>query len=595
MKLKKILLTTLAIGAISANAKDLLPGNIILDVRTDKFESVIQNIEDFATQAVAGTPFAMQVQKGMLKQMLPMVTKLPPGAIDMQKPVRFVMSNPKKGKAPAFAIYLPVVDAKKTLSTLPGAQKQPDGTCKLMDGTFLAPTSNNYLTLSDSKAQAKAMAKTFPLLNQSKKKSNKTITATVDIQKILRLNKADIEDTSDITASLSQAAAVNPQLLGMTEFVKTAYTESLELLKQAKAVQLLIDINGKSLDIQTALFPKSDSELSNIAKAYSKIKPDYGFMAKLPQGMPMIFSAFYAPEVSKNVQNIMMRFVKPMKDAKATNALAKSMEASFSIYNLFNGQAAASMAFDSESMYKMTGYYSVIDSKTFLDEYGKATVDSMKAISEFYKSMGLPVKMKANYTKNAGKVEGINYSLIKMLYEPTKEKDALSAVEQAQIAALAAQPEMTFAIAAVDQKTVAIVMNNDYKTTLETAIKNYRNNSTSSEKNAAMLKPLPYNQFGSAVIYPLDLTKQVMLMQLNTTKKTLEKSGMAAATAGIDQIIAMMKTLPNSKHPILSGLGATSKSLRSELQVPSKAISEIVMATMNAYMQVQMQQMQKMK
>jgi len=55
----------------------VLPGDMIVHIRTGQIENTLQNIEEFLVEAVRGTPLMMQMQPGMLKTVLPLQLGLP--------------------------------------------------------------------------------------------------------------------------------------------------------------------------------------------------------------------------------------------------------------------------------------------------------------------------------------------------------------------------------------------------------------------------------------------------------------------------------------------------------------------------------------
>lgn len=573
---KKFLTTAAIVTSLTLSAKELLPADIIAHVQTKDLSTSIREIESYTQTVLQGTPLALQFQPGMLPLLIPMATGLPAGTIDMGRPVHLLVANPTDQQEDIVATLLPVNNFNDSIAKTVGKQKQANGCFKLSNNFFVSPENGGYIAFGEDLFSVEKMGKLLKTWKPTPCKECKTISAIVDIEKILRLNKDIILETQkELAQDLEETSkSGDPSLEGIDKMIDSLYSEGFNLLKQAKGMRLNLDFTKENVSLQGVLTPKFDTELAAIAKLYSTDKSSFKLTNKLPENSPLTVSMNYNPALADIITPMIMRFAKPLSQFSMTKGTADTLEKSIKSYALLDGETAATMEFGGESFVKMTAYSSVIDAPKYLKEYKEQMLFSMKQVNEQYKLQNLPIEAKYSYKENAGKVNGISYDVVTMKYQETGEG---LTPEQKLTTSI---PEIKFALCSPDSKTIVAVMGNDHQMRLKSAIEKLNSKDLKKRKTTATLESIPNSQLAAGIVYPVSLIKDIVQLQFD-----IASSSSPEIKAMFAPMQNMLKAVPDSKQPVSFSYGVSDNSLCSEVHIPGKAIQEMIMTAMNLYMQ----------
>lgn len=583
-------LCALSVSFCAFSAEAEFGDNTIAIVQVSSIDAVFDGLQAYAGSAVKGSPMEMQV--AMMGQMKPMFSiqmlSLPPQMVDMKKPV-FIMLNDngeaigpkykmepvffipgdfKKNIAAAGSVGTKITDEKDGIYKVVGQARY---TLKVIDDKYFAVTANGK--------SAKAILDAVKLPTFTPIKNGK-IDINVNIKKVKALvaaGKVAIENDASID---QKDTPVDEKFLAL---------EGMKILdsitNQFASLNMIIDIDGNNLSFVYEGQAAAESAYSKIIAEASGLKCD-PVLANTIGKNPAIISTSVTGKVAietiiklMNDKTAIVEKELVKLDAPEVKKMLKLFKDILKVeYKPATVSNVGTIYIDNDKV-MINGGYSSKNAGSLLNfmEPACAFYNEVIGVSNKYAKPGQP-KTTLVFTKNVGKVEGVDYSVYKTEFSGMEDNVGLKAM-MSSIAELS-----TVYYAAKGDKLYG---HNDNLAELGKMLKNSDKPATAEQ--LAIFKEQKAGQYIVSKIYLNNALKMYALM----IKGLVEMPEMKAQKEQLLVIADMIKKAPNSKSAI-TVLGTASKDGKDVMSfvIPSAAIAETIKAAMPIMGEVQKMQMQ---
>ncbi|MCK4850138.1 MAG: hypothetical protein KAT11_02245 [Phycisphaerae bacterium] len=501
------------------------------------------------------------------------------GEVDLNGPAAVVLLDPQKFSEPPVALLLSAADAKAVFQAHqanaeetdeelpPGVVKGADGYIAVKNGFVVyAPKADHVVAVLAGQDPHQIM----PAAKQAFDKGQ--IVLAGDLRgaapfMIQTLNKVQAQ----MNAQMAAVATQIPQMATAMEMVSVYMDLAQSLVGQSDKLTVALDINAERAVLTKRVLFKADSAAATLMNAQMGLPaPTYN---ALPGGPFFVAGgANMVPEQLSNLAEVILTklFELPtfkdklsaehtaqmIADSKASNAMSSGMAFTVNLGSPMTG------------MINMVGRSDVSNSAELREHTAK--VYQAEYMSAYTKAFGGP-PMDFVYTSAAESYSGVDIDTIKMQItppEPAAEDDPMAQqmqmmmAQQMQMMAMMYGPDMTFRLAAPNEKQVLFVMGGAGR--MERAINVAQGNGSVLADDPRIIQAaakLPAKRFAEA---HLDLTQVVPML------------GMFASMAGVGDIPAAPPgQAPNA--PLISfSASAEDNAVRVDLVVPAETVRNLI-------------------
>ncbi len=559
MKIRKLLLSSLILGSITLTAKDYLPQNLFLHVKTNKLGKSLDDVNAFAVEAVKGTRLQSKMQPGMLKMLLPMALGLPGGAINMEKPVHLLVGLPKdkvNGDA-SFGVIFPLDNAKTSLDTAMGVKKNANGTYTLANGLNVAPSLQGYVAFSDNQMNTLKFAETFKNNKFPKNNRGTTVSAIYDINKLMREvgSEAKTELLEEVEEGLAEVSKQFP-VPGIELCLKNAVGELFSLAEQTKALQVNLNLSTKGIDYHVLVAPQKESELSEISTIISGYKVGFNLLQKQLDPAQISITSQYDKALNDKLSTIFKRVMKPLEKGQ-TKPFVEAMHSTFETYGRINGENSTTFNFETATKNQGTTILSVDNSEQFCDDYIKLIKNAPAQTKTLFESMNLPLTSDLTEVYHKKNINGASVSSYKVSYK-LKEKGTLPPE-------LSMPEDLTYCVASINNKHAIVCWGSDSEKQLKNVLARYKSNSQNSTRASQLLKSSSHNGLFAMAVDPLAIVKAFASDSNNNMPAELRALAAQSLT-----------NLQPLKTPIIITGGSVKKLLSLKAQIPTELINKLI-------------------
>ncbi len=547
--MKKLLVTALTAIAVSVSAKSTLPDNVLIHATTNNVENLLQKVDEFSAESVKETPFAIYLQPGMMKNMLPIVTGLPASIVDLKRPAHFFFSSDLKSKNKT-GLFLPITDSSK-IADLAGVKERKNNTFELLGKKYVAVCKNNYLVYSDKPSTAAAMAASFD--KWQIKNGNSELSATIDIPK---LHKMLSSQTELFLKEFERELKSNPATASQAVFMKELIVKLLDLMKDVEAIELSSNLSKENANIIANLKFKAESELAKLTNLTVNDKLDYALLNNFEMSKALNGAVYNNPKLTKAYCELLTNLFGTDDPFGFSQLIKSQIEGS----SMNSGMSFISMDISPQMKPEMVILAEVESTNDFIKVQKQAMQSQTDFTNSIYAQSQLDISANLQFTENAGTVEKLPYTLAETSLKVGKDLEQIKeALEQQQ------QPPV--ALVKLSEKHIGMTMGKEYESMLSKLITDYRNgksNGTQFIKNAAKLK---HNKTAAMTI-------------------NLNKFMQSALLQGGDFLDKEVKESINSIPPtnvISFGVDFTENQVNEEIIIPSAVVRDAI----KAFLQVQ--------
>ena len=510
------------------------------------------------------------------------------GEIDLDAPGAIILLDVDEMSEPKAALLLSAVDAKAVVeshrATARGVgEEMPPGVVKI-DVGYLAATQG-FVVLgpnADDVASVLAGQGSHQIMPAAKAAFEQgQIVLAGDLQRAGPLMMQMVDMAQGKMAQNPMSAM--PQMASTMEMFSLYFDGAKSLIQQSDKLTVVLDINAEHAILSKAVLFKADSEIAAFVNA-QKGQPVASYSA-LPGG-PFLMAGgvnMATEGMQSLVTNVLEKFMTlpsfkgglPEEQVKEYVADINAGIAQLSGYSF-----TMNLGNPMTGMLNAVARYDVSDSASYLKLMEK--VSSGEAARMWSKGFGAPIEYV--YTSAGENYSGVEIDTIKMVItppEPPAEDDPMAMqkqmmmAQQMQMLPMMYGPDMTFRMAAPNDKQVLFVMGGSGR--MERAINVAQGNGTvlaDSPKIAQAVAKLPANRFAE---FHLDLGQVVPMI------------GMFASMAGGPA----MPAAEAPATPLISwSVSAEANALRVDMVVPSETVRMLVQTAMAMQMQMMQQQME---
>ena len=516
------------------------------------------------------------------------------GQIDLNGSAAAILLDPQKFSEPV-ALLFSAADARAVFEAhqakapdideedLPaGVIKAPDGYLAVKNGFIVfAPQAEQVAAVLASQTPLQVMPAAMQDFAQGK------IVLAGDIEQAAPFL---VQSLDGIKAQMTAQMSRGPQMqqTAMAKDMFSLYFDFAQsFIQQADQLAIALDINAEqALLIKRVLF-KADSQAAAFVNAqigqelpsYTALPGGSFLLAGVSSLAPEQLNSFTETVLNKlfELPSIKEKFsaehaAQMIADSKAGNALLSGLAFTVNLGNPMTGMINAVIRYDVTD----SAAHRQLTAKMYQADYMSAYMSAFSG-----QSTGGPL-MDMIYTSAAENYSGVDIDTIKLQMtppEPPAEDDPMApqkqmmAAQQMQMMAMMYGPDMTFRMAAPNDKQVLFVMGGSGR--MEQAINVAQGNGSvlaDDPKIAQAAAKLPANRFAEA---HLDLGQVVPMI------------GMFVAMAG-------GPPMPPAQAPVAPPISfsttAQTNTLRADVVVPSETIGSLVQTFMAMKMQMMQQQ-----
>jgi hypothetical protein len=578
----------------------VLPGDMIVHIRTGQIENTLQNIEEFLVEAVRGTPLMMQMQPGMLKTVLPLQLGLPLELFDTTKSVEIAVCNPdfaNNDAATGFVVpFANFDDLKKNGAAIGLKLEEEEGAFKLGfinqgKTAYVADAGNGYVVISEKAAHARHLAEIYlenPPHAAPTEKNAACFTITVDVEKILTLNAPLIDaGMQNFQRGIEEGkyqATLPPQFQGLLKLAPLYLNTLNRFGNTIKSLRTYVYASSSSLRLSGFVTPQADTLLRKTADLYEPTAPEYELAKLLPRESALAMGFNMNKEALQPVQDsIFAIFAEILKSLQGEGEPEFKLADMQKMIGLQSGdQAFAMVPYVTE---KETGATTVVASTT---ANGKEYQELLKPVfaetgtllNQFYKLLGLPCKLTFSLKEAARQTgDGTPVGGVSIGIERIEPKEGQQEMNDFMFALIKKQLDRFQEEIAIVDNTCVVTTGTGYAPTLDNTVKSLKDKQPGIGQRpefAESLKAAESAQMAFGVLYLLDTAKAAVMESAHNNPAITEV------------MVNVAKTVPNSTEPVILTLGAQKGSYKWTTRLTTKAISETAVAVMGAYMKFMM-------
>ena len=555
--MKKFIATAVSALSLSLCAANKLPENVLVHVTTASVENLLTQVDKFSSEVVAGTPYALYVQPGMMKNMLPIATGLSASVLDLKRSAHLFLDA--EGSA---GLFLPIVDSSK-IKEQAGAKALSKSVFKLLTGQHIALCKENYIVYAENESSALKMAKAFN--NCRAQTTKQQLSATVDVPQFYKLVDTNL---NEMMKDLDKEARVNPEASTHLAMIKELIGKSFALVDDIESATLNLDLKREHARFTGSLEFSESSRLASIVNLAQNDKIDYSLSRHFDLSGPFNIAICNNEEVMKAMGKLIVSLFEGSEDTLGVVKL---------LNDLLNSSAfnSGTSFMDLTIAHDMKPSYEAISEVQKPEAFIKAQAAAMKAQASFttnlYQTMKLPIQLNATFKPKAGTVDGLPYALSKVSFEADEENAAMLALFKQQ-----EQPPVAFV--KLSSNHVGFVSGSNYEDQLKKLITDYKAGKSNNEKFIKQTKKLVHNRNIAATISPVRLIKAALTGQIGKAMMLP-----AALTAQIDAV--------KGNETILVGVDTSENKITEEVVISSAAIKEGIEAIMKIQMMMMQEQM----
>ncbi|GEM_PF-4394068 len=586
MKKLITIITTAIMGLCTTSttmAQVKLPEGVIVHFATAPLADITTDIENLAIASTKGTPAQMFAMPGMLRMQMPSTTGLPPAMVDFSKPLHAFISELQPNHTSFSAALIPIKDFDNQIKLIGGL-----GFNKLEHGIYQKQNSNKVF-LGFYKKQFAIFANSqinvafgLQVLKRCKTLTNpkKGITIDIDVAKIIAKHGSKLEEkinsfSPDKLFKNNKSADIINVLYPI---IKGAGDSAMLALKELDNIKIHYLPSSEGLKIINIATPKHNTNLANINNALASLNGVPQAFKYLPKQSAAVGYINYNENLLKTIEPL----IKPIIDG-----LDKSTGTNLNITKLFKQLQKISgsnqcygIYTDKKTQNQITvAYVKNKDSK----QYRQLISETMPKLNTWLKNLlsngALPISVDVLWKTNAGKISSQKYDTIDVNLKSTDP----SANEQITKALKNSSTHSQFVFLKDSIISTSITGKGQLSNATKNAIQNYKNktNGIGSKANINSITQQYPSAFMVNIIYPLDLIKSVLIQQAKQNANSMQYLPLILETA---------KQLPSSSTSFDIAASSDKKSLSLEVNLPARAINEVIIAGMQAFTKAQMQQ-----
>lgn len=547
--MKKLLATALTAITVSASAKSSLPDNVLIHVTTSNVENLLQKVDEFSAESVGGTPYAIYLQPGMMKNMLPIVTGLPASVVDLKRPAHLFFSSDLINKNNT-GLFLPITDSSK-IANLAGVKKGKQNTFELLGKKYAAVCKNNYLVYSDTPSTAAAMAQSFN--KWQVENGNSELSATIDIPK---LHKIVSSQTEQFVEEFERELKSNPATASQAVFMKELIVKLLDLLRDIEAVKLSSTLNRKNANIVANLKFKPESELAKLSNLALNDKLNYSLLKNFEMSKAINGAVYNNPKLIKAYCELLANLFGTDDPLGISQMIKTQIEGS----SINSGMSFLSMDLSPKMKPEMMVLAEVDSTENFIKVQKQAMQSQADFMNKIYAQTQIDITSNLVFNEKAGTVEGVPYTLATTNINVGEDLEHLQQVfEQQQ------QPPT--ALIKLSDRHIGMIMGEDYEGMLTKLVQDYRTGKNDGSKFINHASKLKH--------------KKTVAMTMNLNK-FIKSALLQGGNFMSDEVKSSIKNV-SSDNVITVGLDCTQNQLNEELIIPSAVVRDAI----HAFLQVQ--------
>lgn len=588
--------------AAKAVYEGVLPADVVVHVVTSPTETALKNLEDYLLACIKGAP--VPLQPGMLAIMLPRVTQLPAGSLDMTRPIEFVVCNDG-----SLGLILPTTNFGQQINDLQAAGRatlQPNGVYMVNSPhgapSYMFDLGDRGVISSPKPEHPQHIAPIMRAWDEDKPSGKATFTVTIDVGKLVAMNEKlideafakavkevqdDLFENEDALPVAKEAAALLPML----------FDDTKAIMAQMKSVRIYAYAREDVMTVSGYITPLPDTGLATFAKSYHEIEPSYELYKYLPQGAALTQCAMtsekaFAPLKDPSAEWVrrLVALVDPPLAPEAADIIRRA-------FGNVNGESAiAFLLQEGQTIPTTITYLKPEDAenhkKTLKEVWGMlpSLVESVYAIMP----EPLPVKLEVKYIENAGTVAGVPYGKLDMkLAEGDPEAVAEMPENARQIIDNLAESIAAYSqLHAYTDGVLVTIGGPDSVKQLEQAVVALRDKTIGAGNDkllAESLNQVKDKQVMFMSVMLLDLIKMQLLQQSANNPVLFSGLGEAARNLS-NSTVPLTLSLGTHLSPAKDGKPAT-YSLKFLENIPAQAVNETVLAMIQLQMTMMQNQM----
>ena len=547
--MKKLLATTFTAIAVSASAKSQLPDDVLIHLTTNNVDNLLQKVDEFSAESVKETPFAIYLQPGMMKNMLPIVTGLPASIVDLKRPAHLFLSSDLKSQNKT-GLFLPITDSSK-IENLAGVKKLKDNTFELLGEKYVAVCKDNYLVYSDKPSTASAMAKSFNKWQIENGKSE--LSATIDIPKFHKMLSSQMDS---FLSELERELNSNPATASQSLFFKEMVGKLLNLLNDVESVELSSNLNKANANIVANLKFKPESELAKLSNLALNDKLDYSLLKNFEMSKAVNAAIYNNPKLLKAYCELLINLFGSDDKLGITQMLKAQAKGS----SMNSGMSFLSMDLSPKMKPEMAILAGVNNAENFMTAQKQAMQSQTAFTNNIYAQAQLPITTELVFTENAGTIDGLSYTLAKSRLEVGEDLASLKDV-------FAQQQNPPTALIKLSEKHVGMIMGEAYENMMTKLVQDYRNGKNDGSKFINQAAKLKHKKTAA------------MTINLNKFMKSLLFQGGDFMSNEVKNSIKNV----SSDNVITIGVDCTQNQLNEELIIPAAVVRDAI----KAFLQIQ--------
>lgn len=582
--LKRLLtLSILPLGLWSGSLQ-ALPKGVALHAKLQPSDELVNNIGTFASSVSQGTPWMMYTQASMIKMMLPNLTQLPNQLIDFSKGAHLLVQNPKPGQAPLSGVWVPIVESKDWDKGIvaKGFKKSKDGLYRKeapssrKPATFLLKGLGPFIAMAPSEEAAQAVLEMKQSLGKTSPPS-KSLELELDLQQI----RSEHRQTIDMAWQGFETQMKKSPMPAVGPFIKVYKDLMMLLLDQSQSLHLSLDFSAQGLRQSFGLRTEKGSQLENALNTWSKVKGKAPkSLAAMPKDSQSASYILWSPDVINALDPIVMPILSQLQKQSPTGLdLVKTHE-------LWKKSTGDHVSF---ATYAKGDSFYTLSSQDIRhgQQQQKLVRELMPKLGTWIQSLlsqikDMPMTLHWNWNNDHQKVQGYGVDQLLCHFEvkgDTPSAEALKAqlknssfeqwnvVTEQQLISLQCQG------GSVDAKEF------ESQLLAQTKGKSVLGQKASFKLGLEQVE----GSQAASLFYLLDIIKTSLDQQSDSFKYLPLPIDMKA-------LVAMLGRSQIASH---ASFKSSSDRGEIELTLPTEALQEIVMNAMQAFMQLQMQQMQK--